>query len=106
MDVLTLRLSKNHVKESLEGAGAIKGKSAYEIAVLEGFKGSEKEWLNSLKGKSPTIGECGHWIIEGEDSKVIASPDMTGYATEDYVTEAISENIVALTKNEILAICR
>lgn len=28
------------------------GKSAYELAVKQGFKGSEEEWLASLKGKS------------------------------------------------------
>lgn len=31
---------------------AITGKSAYEIALLHGFKGTEAEWLASLKGKS------------------------------------------------------
>lgn len=29
---------------------AIVGKSAYEIALLNGFKGTEEEWLASLKG--------------------------------------------------------
>jgi hypothetical protein len=29
---------------------AIKGASAYEIAVKNGFKGTEEEWLESLKG--------------------------------------------------------
>ena len=28
-----------------------KGDSAYDIAVKNGFKGSEKEWLESLEGK-------------------------------------------------------
>jgi hypothetical protein len=33
------------------GGGSGKdGLSAYEIAVLEGFKGTEAEWLESLKG--------------------------------------------------------
>ncbi len=31
---------------------AIRGKSAYEIAVAQGFDGTEEEWLASLKGKS------------------------------------------------------
>ena len=31
------------------GAGALIGKSAYQIAVENGFKGSEKDWLLSLK---------------------------------------------------------
>lgn len=30
------------------------GKSAYEIAVDEGFEGSERRWLESLKGQSAT----------------------------------------------------
>ena len=31
------------------------GKSAYEIAVLNGFEGTEQEWLESLKGDSYTL---------------------------------------------------
>ena len=36
------------------------------------------------------------------------SVDLTGYATEDYVDEAISkiEELIALTKEEILNICK
>ena len=33
------------------------GKSAYEIAVSQGFSGSEAEWLLSLKGEK---GDAGH----------------------------------------------
>ena len=29
------------------------GLSAYEVAVKNGFQGTEKEWLESLKGYSP-----------------------------------------------------
>lgn len=36
---------------SIEGDGGA-GKSAYEIAVDNGFKGTEEEWLESLKGKT------------------------------------------------------
>lgn len=32
------------------------GYSAYEIAVQNGFKGTEKEWLESLKGYTPIRG--------------------------------------------------
>ena len=31
------------------------GKSAYEIAVDNGFKGTEQEWLASLKADSPSV---------------------------------------------------
>lgn len=43
-------LSKQYVNKSLEGAGALKGKSAYECAVEAGFQGTEQEWLDSLQG--------------------------------------------------------
>ncbi len=36
---------------SLIQAGALCGKSAYEIALEHGFEGSEEEWIASLKGK-------------------------------------------------------
>ncbi len=39
------------------------GKSAYEIAVLEGFVGTEAEWLTSLIGAPGTNGAAGKSII-------------------------------------------
>ena len=56
MDVLSYILSKKYIEDSLEGAGALKGKSVYEIAVEQGFSGSEQEWLESLKGATPVKG--------------------------------------------------
>lgn len=41
------------LKGSLSLPKAIQGKSAYEIAVEEGFKGTKKEWLDSLKAVAP-----------------------------------------------------
>lgn len=41
------------------------GKSAYEIALLEGFEGSEAEWLASLKGEKGDKGETGSQGIQG-----------------------------------------
>lgn len=40
-------------------APLIRGKSAYEIAVDNGFKGTEKEWLLSLKGDPGASGVNG-----------------------------------------------
>lgn len=45
MDLITYALLKKYVKASLAGAGALKGepgKSAYEIAVENGYSGSEQ----------------------------------------------------------------
>lgn len=65
MDTLTLAIAKSYVDSTLKGAGAIQGKpgtdgkdgkSAYEIAVGNGFIGTEKEWIESLKGSNGTNG--------------------------------------------------
>lgn len=68
------------------GAGA-DGKSAYEIAVENGFEGDEAAWLASLKGAdgkpgadgtpgangkdgtTPTIGSNGNWYLGTEDTE-------------------------------------
>ena len=90
IDVVTLALAKKYTKESLAGAGALKGekgdpftyddftpeqllalkgengidgKSAYQLAVEKGFVGTEAEWVASLKGETGPIGPRG---IQGE----------------------------------------
>lgn len=55
------------------GTGA-DGKSAYEIACDEGFNGTVKEWLESLKGDSPKIGEDGYWYVGESSTGVKAIP--------------------------------
>ncbi len=47
------------------GSGA-NGKSAYEIAVAEGFEGSVAQWLQSLEGKQGEQGEKGDKGDKGE----------------------------------------
>ena len=86
IDVVTLALAKKYTKESLAGAGALKGekgdpftyddftpeqllalkgengidgKSAYQLAVEKGFVGTEAEWIASLKGEIGPIGPQG-----------------------------------------------
>lgn len=51
------------------------GKTAYELAVENGFEGTEKEWLESLKGAKSTISisEDGYWVIDGVKSNVKAT---------------------------------
>ena len=76
-------LSKSYVDSTLKGTGALQGKpgkdgeSAYEIAIGHGFNGTEKEWLESLKGingKTPDIkiGSNNNWFIDGIDTNVNA----------------------------------
>lgn len=90
MDVVSYILSKKYIEDSLVGAGALAGKSAYEIAQENGFAGTPAEWLASLRGDIPEIGPNGTWVISGNDTGVIASPSLAGYATEEYVNAQIA----------------
>ena len=78
MDLITYALFKKYVDTSLAGAGALKGqdgKSAYEVAIDNGFSGTEQEWISSLvgiPGETPYIGDNGNWFIGAVDTKVSA----------------------------------
>ena len=51
-------------KECCSGSGGgTNGLSAYEIAVKNGFKGTEEEWLESLQGETPVKG-VDYWTEE------------------------------------------
>ena len=47
-----------------KSSSGVDGKSAYEIAVENGFEGSEQEWLESLKGKDGIDGTDGKSAYE------------------------------------------
>ena len=42
------------------------GKSAYEIALTNGFEGTEAEWLESLKGEKGDTGNSGVYLGSGD----------------------------------------
>ena len=98
MDVTSYLLAKKYVDNTLAGTGSLVGKSAYEVAVENGFIGTELDWLDSLKGVSPHIGLNGNWFIGDLDTGVLAAPDL-----DDYFNEA---NLIALSHEEILEICK
>ena len=70
------------------------GKSAYEVAVLNGFEGTEAEWLASLKGNTPQRG-VDYWTPEDE-------AEMKAYIDEQLgnIDEAL-DRIIAI-QNELL----
>ena len=61
-----------------DGINGKDGLSAYEIALKNGFVGTESEWLDSLKGKDGN------------------SPEVSGFATMEYVDARLSEILVIL----------
>lgn len=52
MDLITLALARKGGGST--GAPGKDGLSAYEIAVKNGFEGSEQDWLNSLQATAET----------------------------------------------------
>lgn len=57
--VTRVKLIGGNATEPEEGPPGDTGKSAYEVAVDNGFEGSESEWLDSLKGKDGNDGNDG-----------------------------------------------
>lgn len=49
----------------IEETVALDGKSAYEVALLNGFVGTEAQWLASLKGDKGDIGDTGAQGVPG-----------------------------------------
>ena len=67
----------NNLQEKLNngdlGGGGTAGKSAYEIAVDNGFTGTEEEWLESLKGEQGEAGRSITGITTDENNNIIVS---------------------------------
>lgn len=67
------------VLEEEKASGAFAGESAYEIAVRNGFEGTEEEWLESLQGKgfdSTILGDIQQINVTGKlstDSAIIVN---------------------------------
>ena len=76
----------------LQGPKGDNGKSAYEVAVDEGFSGDEQEWLNSLIGPKGDKGEKGD---PGNISNIVLVEDHSGHGndhTKYYVASADSDH--------------
>lgn len=76
----------------LQGPKGDNGKSAYEVAVDEGFAGDEQEWLDSLIGPKGDKGEKGD---PGNISNIVLVEDHSGSGgdyTKYYVASADSDH--------------
>lgn len=96
--------SYNDLKDKpsqMTGPQGPEGKSAYQVAVQNGFIGTPQQWLNSLKGKDGIVGSDGqdgqdgitphidpstkHWMIGETDTNILAE----GVNGQDGVTPHI-----------------
>lgn len=76
----------------LQGPKGDNGKSAYEVAVDEGFAGDEQEWLDSLIGPKGDKGDKGD---PGNISNIVLVEDHSGHGsdyTKYYVASADSDH--------------
>ena len=114
-DLYTQLLKK--LSEMQTGANGKDGRSAYEIAIENGFVGTAAEWLESLKGrdgidgkdglpgkdgkngadglpgKDGTNGKDGRDGIDGKDG---VSPDLTNYPDTDAVKALVQDAVQPL----------
>ncbi|WP_165710305.1 YadA-like family protein [Stenotrophomonas maltophilia] len=73
-----------------QGPAGADGRSAYEVAVGNGYKGTEKEWLASLKGADGKDGVGG-----GSSSKSVAGKNIEVSDNQDGTqTVAVADNVV------------
>lgn len=85
-ELQALEKAITEAKKAIEKVENIKnGKSAYEIAVENGFKGTETEWLESLRGQNGADGQNGQngfspvvEVSETENGHAVSITDVNG----------------------------
>ena len=105
-DLYTQLLKK--LSEMQTGTNGKDGRSAYEIAIENGFVGTVAEWLESLKGRDGLPGKDGADGLPGKDGtngkdgkdgrngKDGVSPDLTNYPDTDAVKALIQDAVQPL----------
>ena len=108
-DLYTQLLKK--LSEMQTGANGKDGRSAYEIAIENGFVGTVAEWLESLKGRDGLPGKDGADVLpgkdgtngkdglpgkDGRDGKDGVSPDLTNYPDTDAVKALVQAAVQPL----------
>ena len=94
------------MRGSLKIPDMITGKSAYEIALMHGFKGTEEEWLESLKAEYQAKGKIGYVTLlasgwSGENhlhSQVVAIDNVTPNTQVD-LTPSVEQLVIFYEKD-------
>ena len=95
MDLVTLALVKKLAGSGSGGSGTPgkDGKSAYEIAVENGFDGTEEEWLDSLKGADGTTPDLQIGTVETLEPGSEATVSITGTSDQPVLSFGIPEGV-------------
>jgi hypothetical protein len=93
----------------MNGVDGLNGLSAYEVAVNNGFSGSEQEWLDSIAAAN--IADFSFDLVEGEETlsrMTIHNHDMvirtTSDSEEDSDIEIVSADDARVTAEDIVAL--
>ncbi|MFI3175125.1 MAG: hypothetical protein R3Y53_08040 [Bacillota bacterium] len=81
-------------KDGADGTDGADGLSAYEVAVKNGFSGSESDWLLSLKGADGQAGDGSGTAYDDSDLQERVSTiesDLDDLATKEFVAEEIGK---------------
>lgn len=81
---------ENTLNAKIDVYNTINGKSAYELAVIHGFRGTEQEWLESLNGADGKDGN--DYILTDKDKQDIAKN-----FSKDYMEDWLDEHPEATT---------
>ncbi len=75
------------------------GKSAYEVAVEEGYTGTEEEWLASLKGDTGETPDISIGTVTTVEPGTPAAASMTGTPEAPVLNLSIPQGVVGATPN-------
>lgn len=93
MSTVVVKDTDNKIVEVISvGKQGIPGKSAYTIAIENGFEGTEKEWLSSLKGNPFTYSD----FTPEQLAQLVGPQGKTGYY---YIPSVSKEGIISWTNN-------
>ncbi len=90
-DITGTLATENTLSGSLNIVYGKDGKSAYELAVANGFEGTETEWLASLKGET---GNSGVYVGSGDmpdECNVQIDPDGEVLTIEQIIKKALAQ---------------
>lgn len=101
--------SKQVLRGKLSGLKTIRGYSAYEVAVINGFSGTEKEWLASLNGSGGGGGVAArlaeihlpskNWVSEGANlHSQVVDVDVTENSQVD-ITPSVEQLVIFYEKD-------
>lgn len=84
----------NEIKLQLE---SWRGYSAYEVAVNNGFEGTEQDWLDSLKGRDGGVSTVNGKAHDENGNVQLAGEDITVGANDNRTLKDVTEDVDKLT---------